>query len=704
MARSMNFLSMTLRYQTEASCPVTRNPQKAFGVTAAKRYSKTVLTPWKDLSVSKKLYAVFGVMALLIALELFTLRFAMHTLSALRAFVEGEALWSKAQKNAIHSLHQYAFTGEAKYYDDFQKHLVVPAGDHKARMEVSKPDYDHQKTREGFEQGGIHPEDIDGVISLLRRFHEVSYLKKAVGIWTAADVQLESLVVAGEELHEAIQKRRHASVVRAALTKIGVLNDELTVLEADFSRTLGEGSRWLEGILLFSLLMAVLTVECTGLLLTFSFSRNLGRSLREITDAAQRVGQGDFSAEVPVRSRDELGQLAGALNTMIKDLQRNIGERQQAESASQTKTLFLASMSHEIRSPLGVILGFTEILKDPSLPEKDRIKYLETIDRTGKNLSRIINDILDISKVEAGHLDIEITTFSFPELIEEISSMLQLRAHGQGTALTFEPRGRVPNLISTDRVRLRQVLLNVVGNALKYTDKGRVRVVFGLLDGLLTFEVTDTGAGIPREQQAQLFQRFVRAESARVHEGAGLGLMLSRGLARVLGGDVVLKESAPGRGSTFVVTIHAALPDETRVSSSNETLAGPDDALIGKLKGKRVLVVDDTPENQAIVQLYLGKRGVEIELAENGQDAVDKAMAGQFDLILMDVQMPVMDGYTATKTLRSRGFKKPIIALTAHAMKEDQKKCFEVGCSAYASKPIEWPTLIQTMVKSMEIQ
>ncbi|MBX3016420.1 MAG: response regulator [Bdellovibrionaceae bacterium] len=654
-----------------------------------------MLKSWRNLSVSKKLYAVFGVMALLILLELMALNFAMNTLSAVRAFVEGEALWSKAQKNAIHSLHQYALTQDPKYYQEFRDNLAVPMGDHQARMELQNPRPDRQRMFDGFVQGGIHPHDIDKVINLLTRFHNVSYISRAVEVWTAGDDLVQELIVAAEELRQAVESTDDPHRLSAALARIGVINVELTKLEIEFSKTLGEGSRWLENLLFLILLAAVLTVESTGLILTFSFSRNLNRSLVDLTEAAQAVGRGDFSRTVPVRAQDELGQLAAALNRMTADLQRNIGQRREAEMASETKSKFLANVSHELRTPLGVIMGYVELLKDPKLNETDRRKYLETVDHTGKTLHRIVNDILDISKVEAGHLDIRITSFDFQELVDEIQRLMILKAESRQTELQFQQTGEIPRTIATDRDRLLQILVNLINNALKFTENGKVTIRYWVAQGSLHFEVQDTGVGIAPEFQDRLFQRFQHAgERMPGQEGAGLGLALSLGIARELGGDVHLKDSRPGFGSTFALYVHLHPTGET---VSPPPASGPDH--FERLRGRRVLVVDDAPDNQMIIQLFLVKEGVEVTTANDGRDGVAAAMSREVDLILMDMQMPVMNGFDATRELRRRGFDRPIVAFTANAMKGDEARCLDAGCNAIITKPIDPPHLLRTIAR-----
>ncbi len=333
-----------------------------------------MLPIWKDISVSKKLYVLIGTMAILITLELVTLSFAMSTLSSVRGFVHGEGLWSKAQKDSIHSLYEYAITKDAKHYNDFYKYMEIPLGDRRARMELERANPNLENVRQGFIDGGIHPKDIDGRVNLLQRFGHISYLKKAVALWTEGDSLIDELIGRAEILHQQLGNGGTINTpdIRLSLEKIRLLNDQMTKVENAFSDVMGAGSRWLENILMVALLCLVLTIVGMGLLLTISFGRGLNRNLKELIEGANKIGQGNFDVTVPIRSKDELGQLSVALNKMIADLKRNIGDRQVAESANQVKTFFLANMSHEIRTPLGVILGLAEILRDPQTSEGEK--------------------------------------------------------------------------------------------------------------------------------------------------------------------------------------------------------------------------------------------------------------------------------------------------------------------------------------------
>ncbi|WP_374077601.1 response regulator [Bdellovibrio bacteriovorus] len=642
-------------------------------------------------------------MAFLIALELFSLYFAMNTLSSLRGFVTGESLWSKAQKDAVISLHKYARTRDPEFYRSFRENLDIPLGDGKARRALEQNPPNIKAAHEGFAQGRIHPDDIPGVVDLILKFSDVSYVARAISIWKEGDDLTNELISYGEGLHRLISTQASEKEIIATLDRIDELNDRLTILEGGFSYTLGEGSRWLEHLLMVTLLLAILIVEGTGLFLTVTFSRNLSKGLKELNIAAHKVGQREFDVYVPVRSGDELGQLAESLNKMAGDLRNSIGERQQAEQASQLKSLFLANMSHEIRTPLAAIIGFSDLLKDNNLSEEERLQYLNVIHRTGENLTRIINDILDLSKVEAGHLEIERSQFSLSSLLDDIHVMMVAKSNSKPIHIEFNRRGIVPDMISTDPLRLRQVLTNVLGNAVKFTDKGYVRMTYEVSGDSLIFTIKDTGLGIAPDKKSLLFQAFSQLDNSisRKYEGTGLGLVLSKKLAQMMGGDVTLDDSQIGKGCTFTIRIGLqtlqATPQRPSLTKRGEIHLGK------QLASTNILLVDDVEDNRLLIQRMLSKRGAKLTLATNGEEGLTKALAENYDIILMDIQMPVMDGYTATRKLRQAGYKKPIIALTAHAMKDDRERCIEAGCTDYLTKPVQVEALIQTILNhSME--
>ncbi|MBP7936814.1 MAG: response regulator [Phycisphaerae bacterium] len=396
------------------------------------------------------------------------------------------------------------------------------------------------------------------------------------------------------------------------------------------------------------------------------------------------------------------------------DLQRATRE---AEAASRSKSDFLANMSHEIRTPMTSILGFTEILLDNgSLADAppERVEALKTIRRNGEYLLGVINDILDLSKIEAGKMSIEYASCSPCQIVAEVISLLRVRANAKGLSLEVEFAGAIPEMIQTDPIRLRQILINIAGNAIKFTEFGHVRLVIGMDSEhtvpLLQFDLFDTGIGMSAEEVSRLFHPFTQADSSttRRYGGTGLGLTISKRLAEMLGGDLVVVESQPGVGTQFRVSVATgplegvrmiADPASATVVTAEERRAQYE-ARSHSLRDCRILIAEDGPDNQRLISHILHKAGASTTVVENGRLAIDAALAAgnsgkPFDVVLMDMQMPIMDGYEATHRLRDHGHTGPIIALTAHAMATDREKCIRAGCNDYVSKPIDRVKLIE---------
>ena len=428
---------------------------------------------------------------------------------------------------------------------------------------------------------------------------------------------------------------------------------------------------------------------------------------------------------------DEKNRVTGFVGVQ-RDVTREVEQEEalqqalvRAEAADRAKSEFLANMSHEIRTPMTAILGYADLLAeegDAAQPTLDRAEVIETIRRNGRHLLALINDILDLSKIEAGRLDVESVRFSPIQVVEEVYSLLNVTAQTKGLCLRVEPCWPLPESMQGDPVRLRQILMNLVGNAIKFTKEGGVTLRWALERSVdeprLRFEIIDTGIGITREQMGRLFEPFSQADSSTTRRfgGTGLGLAISRRLARMMGGDVTVA-SEPGKGSTFTVTIptgplkdialltEAAVPPAAEsTETASAQAAGPSEDP-RPLAGQRVLLAEDGPDNQRLIAYVLRRAGADVEIAENGRIAVDKvvqalAPGGRgFDLILMDMQMPEMDGYQATRLLRKHGCRLPIIALTAHAMEGDCKKCLDAGCDGYATKPIDIQRLLTICVQ-----
>jgi len=394
-------------------------------------------------------------------------------------------------------------------------------------------------------------------------------------------------------------------------------------------------------------------------------------------------------------------------------MQQLAAASREAQTANRSKSEFLANMSHEIRTPMTAILGFTDTLMDPALSEVERQEALRTIRRNGEHLLAIINDILDISKIEAGKLDIEQIPCAPAQVLAEVASLMRVRAEMKRLRLAVEYVGPIPEVVRTDPLRLRQILVNLVGNAIKFTAEGGIRVVARYYSEdrpILQIDVIDTGVGMTPEQVAGLFQPFQQADATttRRYGGTGLGLTISRRLARLLGGDVVVADTQPGVGTCFRATIAAEPCEGSRMlEHAQESLAPPPVAKTAadsnpSLRGVRLLLAEDGPDNQVLICFILKKAGAEVAVVENGKLALDAVRDAQergepFDAVLMDMQMPVMDGYTASNLLRTCGYRGPIVALTAHAMSGDRERCLQAGCTEYVAKPIDRQALIKVI-------
>lgn len=377
--------------------------------------------------------------------------------------------------------------------------------------------------------------------------------------------------------------------------------------------------------------------------------------------------------------------------------------REAAETASRSKSEFLANMSHEIRTPLAGILGYAEMIALYCHSDEERKSYMDKIRRCADNLTELISDILDLSKVEAGALKVEAVPVSLVSEIENLINILHGRAVEKSISLEVKYERPLPNAIQSDPTRLKQILSNIIGNAIKFTDKGNVtlRIYVDKNSGQICFAVTDTGCGLSKEEQSRLFQPFVQADSSttRKYGGTGLGLALSRRLARAMDGDLVCTQSEPGQGSTFVLSLLLKSTASNSEPSSQrcEGSVSSKERVLPRLDGVRVLLAEDNADNREMLTRFLNEQGAVVDIAHNGKEAYEKAKAKSYEVILMDVQMPEWDGYEATRKLRKDGIKSPIVALTAHAMNDEREKCLEAGCSEFLTKPVDVPLLIQTV-------
>jgi len=420
---------------------------------------------------------------------------------------------------------------------------------------------------------------------------------------------------------------------------------------------------------------------------------------------------------------DSAGQHVGFMSVELDITDLKVAQSK-AESASRAKSEFLANMSHEIRTPMTAILGYADILADEvGRPDSTifKLKCVETIKRNGEHLLAIINDILDISKIEAEKMEVESIDTDPQQILEHVLSLMRVKAMDKGLAFMTDFTRPIPKTIQSDPTRLRQILVNLIGNAIKFTEHGFVSLSTSFEPGpdpVIRFVVRDSGIGMSKEQTSRLFRAFEQADSSTTRRfgGTGLGMLISKQLAQLLDGDLEVA-SEYGGGSEFTLTLKAkgagplhqvGIEEPITKKAPVESIADPEASLL--LANMRILFAEDGPDNQRLISFHLRKAGAIVTIVENGKEAVqmlttDGSVDGPilspvpFDLILLDMQMPEMDGYFATRFLRSKSFSLPILALTAHAMAGDAKQCVDAGCDEHLTKPINRSLLVEACEK-----
>lgn len=462
-------------------------------------------------------------------------------------------------------------------------------------------------------------------------------------------------------------------------------------------------------------LFAILGLCVTFFLHLFS-KRIVSRPLAKLESHAKLLGSGDLDTRIEVRTNDELGVLANTMEGTRLQLRRMLGQlhehNEELERLNRAKSALLANTSHEIRTPLTSILGLAELIENEQLDEAEVKEHGRTLRVCSQSLLALLNDVLDLAKIEANELVVERRECNPWSVASEVVDVLRHIADKKGIDLRIEATSKQPATISTDPTRLRQVLLQLVGNALKFTEEGEVVVRFveperSSEQDSLVIEIRDTGIGVPEDERAHLFDRFHQADNSRKRRfgGSGLGLSVAHEILQLLGGDIQI-ESELGKGSVFTVRLGiGSLEDLEMIDPSGKAPAGQADD--GAMTG-RILIVEDVATNRMLLSRALASAGFEVETAVDGLAGYEQSLKAQrdgrpYDLVLMDIQMPVMDGYESTRKMRESGSHVPIVALTAHSVREDQARCLAAGCTDYATKPIAREQLVALARKHIHL-
>ncbi len=533
--------------------------------------SNQILKWVKNISIKRKLYFVVGIMALLIIVELFTLWFAVKTLSSVRAYVGGEGLWSKAQKDAAYYLQKYGHSHDEQDYAHFLEFLKVPMGDAKARTELAKQKPDFAIARQGFIEGQNFPDDVNGMIWLFRNFNEISYINKAIVIWGQAEALMVQLPPIGEKLHKEINSSSVSQEeINKILNEIDPINQKISKLENDFSYTLGEGSRWLENLILKLLLFIALTVEFTGLFLTVSVSIAISKGINEVVRVSNKVAKGDFSDRANIFSQDEIGKLAHSFNNMVNDLNQKVIEKNIAEERLllQKKNLedysvrleqsnkdleqFAYVASHDLREPLRTISSFVQLIENRY---KDKLddegnEFIQFVVDGVNRMDILIVDLLSYSQVSTKEHPLQLVDCS--DVLETViaSSNENIKKNQAKIIIHQMP------VITANKQQMILVFQNLINNAIKFHGDLLPEITVSAKENSTNWEfmISDNGIGIDEKYKDRIFVIFQRLNSREIYEGTGIGLTICKKIIEQHGGKIWF-ESEIGKGSTFYFTI-----------------------------------------------------------------------------------------------------------------------------------------------------
>jgi signal transduction histidine kinase len=689
---------------------------------------------FRDISIARKLYFTVGTMALLIGVELFVLFFSLGVLSSLRAYVGGEGLWSKAEKDAVFHLYRYGVSRTEKDYQLFEQFMRVPMGDAAARRELLMGNPDINATRAGFLEGRNNPDDIDGMISLFARFGDVFYIKKAIKIWGEAQAIALQLPPIAEQLHAEINSPNPSqSKINQLLASVYTTNEKLTAFEDEFSFTLGEGSRWLERVVLRLLFATALSIEATGLLLTISVSRGIQKGLADIIRAANSFSAGELGARARILAQDEIGVVAHSFNDMAGNLQQRvielaeinrhlrheIAERERAEVASQeafaqleathhelkcqiderlrTEEMLRRSekmralgqltggISHDFNNLLGVIIGCTELLIDAVPDESDQAELAHEILNSALSGSLLTRRLLAFARNQP----LRPQRVDLNALLHDHVSMLR-RTLGGAIRIKAVPAPD-PCFTSADPSQIGDALLNLALNARDAMPQGgdltieaagvhldaQSAAMFVDTDAgdYIVLTVTDTGTGMPEEVVQRAIEPFFTTKAPSA--GSGLGLSMAYGFAKQSGGHLDI-ESAVGRGTTARLYLPRASEDAAAANVAPRAAADPGGT-------EAILLVDDNQTLMQVARRHLHALGYAVESATSGPSALAILQSGEtIDLLFTDIAMP--DGMSGFELAEAAQRLRPglkVLFTTGHAAATPERNGYQMLYKPY---------------------